>query len=128
MTFTEYEYGSLSGKRRIYQRLENMLVAAVIQPGEALGKDRIEEYFGEDIPGEVARVLAQSPVLRLILQDDNQQNYCVSLVDAFLNTGAQTIEFGQRAVPEPQAPPSYLQFMNMFGAQNQEPAPPESTY
>lgn len=115
VTYTEYEQSPLSGRKRVRQRMENMLVEAVIHPGEVLARDRLAEYFGEDLSGESFRALSSSPVLRLILKEDDGAMHCVNLVESFLRSGMQSLEIGVGAVPEPQDAPSYLNFLNAFG-------------
>lgn len=115
ITFTEYEVSPLSGKRHFRQRMENMTVHAVIAPGEVLPKDRIEEYYGENLPADIRMALSVSPAARLIMRDDEGALYSVNLVEDFLKSGLQEIEVGTRALPEQAGAPSYMQFLNAFG-------------
>ena len=119
ITYTEYEIGALSGKKRIRLRLENMIVEAVIAPGEVLSKERIEQYFGEDLPSEACRALSTSAATRLMLKEDDGTMHCVGVSEAFLRSGYQTIKVGACAAPKQSADaPSYLQFMHAFGGMN----------
>lgn len=115
VTVTEYELSQLSGRRRIRSRLENVIVTAVVEPNEVLTNERADEYFGGELSETDYRIHAVSNVARLILKDDDEQSYCVPIVPDFVKSGLQTIEIGQRAMPQAEAAPSYLQFMNAFG-------------
>lgn len=117
VTFTEYVVSQLSGRKRIRTRLENMIVAAVVDPGEQLSRDRIEEYYGENLREETILQLSVSQATRLILKDDEDHVWCAEVAEDFLRCGLQTIEFGARAVPQPAEAPSYLQFLSAFGGQ-----------
>lgn len=117
ITFTEYDVSQLSGRKRIRQRMENMIVAAVVCPGETLSRDRIDEYYGEYLTDSERMALSISQATRLVLKTDDNETVCVNVVEDFLKTGLQEIEIGARSVPEQTAEPSYLQFLNMFGSQ-----------
>lgn len=118
ITFTEYEQTPVTGRRYVRQRMENMLVAAVIRPGEALTRDRIEQYFGSDLSDREYLILSVSQAERIILQDDDENMYCISIVDDFLSTGMQEIEFGAHVAQDTPEAPSYLQFLSAFGGQD----------
>lgn len=120
VTFTEYEVSQLSGRKRVRQRMENMIVEAVIYPGEALSAERISEYYGDGLTDQERLALSVSHSARLVLMDDEQNTYCVNTVNDFLKSGLQVIEVGARTAPQSAADaPSYLQFLNMLGGQGE---------
>lgn len=116
VTFTEYEETQLTGRMRIRQRLENMTVEKVVQAGQPMGRDDVETLYGSEVDDTTYAVLRAARVDRLFLKSDDDEIFCVQLVPEFVKTGMQKLEIGMRAAPPMQEAPSYLDFINSFGA------------